>query len=96
MFDINKVNIEDFETLMKVFTSGIASYDYVLYDPPSEDKPTLVDITIRANERTCYYTTALNKLSLATLDIKFLDFYRQLNIPDPEIEYKKRKYYLYS
>ena len=28
MFDINKVNIEDFETLLKVFTSGIASYDY--------------------------------------------------------------------
>lgn len=30
MFDINKVNIEDFETLLKVFTSGICTYDYEL------------------------------------------------------------------
>lgn len=96
MFDINKVNIEDFETLMKVFTSGIASYDYVLLSPPSEGKPAVVGITIRANERKCFYVTTLNKASLAQLDNMFLGFYRYLNIPDPEIEYKKRRYYLYS
>lgn len=79
MFDINKVNMNDFETLMKVFTSGIASYDYVLLSPPSEDRPAVVD-----------------KASLAQLENKFLGFYRLLNIPDPEIEYKKRRYYLYS
>lgn len=101
MFDINKVNIEDFETLMKVFTSGIASYNYVLLSPPSEGKPAVVDITISANdiyanERKCLYVTVLDKASLAQLDNKFLGFYRLLNIPDPEIEYKKRRYYLYS
>lgn len=96
MFDINKVNIDDFETLMKVFTSGIASYDYVLLSPPSEGKPAFVDITICANERKCLYPTALDKASLAQLENMFLGFYRHLNIPDPEIEYKKRRYYLYS
>lgn len=96
MFDINKVNISDFETLLKVFTSGIGSYDYVLLSPPSEDRPAVVDITICGNERKCLYVTVLDKASLAQLENKFLDFYRLLNIPDPEIEYKKRRYYLYS
>lgn len=96
MFDINKVNIEDFETLMKVFTSGIGSYSYVLLSPPHDDKPAVVDITICANERKCLYVTTLSKDSLAILDNMFLGFYRYLNIPDPEIEYKKRRYYLYS
>lgn len=96
MFDNNKVKIEDFETLMKVFTSGIASYNYVLLSPPSEGKPAVVDITISANERKCLYVTVLDKASLAQLENMFLGFYRYLNIPDPEIEYKKRRYYLYS
>lgn len=96
MFNINKVNIEDFETLMKVFTSGIASYDYVLLSPPSEGKPAVVDITIRANERECLYVTTLSKASLDSLENMFPNFYSSLNIPDPEIEYKKRRYYLYS
>lgn len=96
MFDINKVKIEDFETLMKVFTSGIASYNYVLLSPPSEGKPAVVDITISANERKCLYVTTLSKDSLAKMDSMFLGFYRYLNILDPEIEYKKRRYYLYS
>lgn len=96
MFNINKVNIEDFETLMKVFTSGIASYDYVLLSPPSEGKPAVVNITIRANERECLYVTTLSKASLASLENMFPNFYSSLNIPDPEIEYKKRRYYLYS
>ena len=30
MFDINKVNKKDLETLLEVMTSGIASYDYEL------------------------------------------------------------------
>lgn len=96
MFNINKVNIEDFETLMKVFTSGIASYGYVLLSPPSEGKPAVVGITIRANERKCLYVTTLSKASLASLENMFPNFYSSLNIPDPEIEYKKRRYYLYS
>jgi hypothetical protein len=96
MFDINKVSINDLETLLKVMTSGIATYDYILLSPPSEGKPAVVDITIRANERTCVYVTVLGKASLAQLENKFLGFYRLLNIPDPEIEYKKRRYYLYS
>lgn len=101
MFDINKVNKKDLETLLEVMTSGIASYDYVLLSPPSEGKPAVVDITIHtndiyANERKCIYVTVLNKASLAQLENKFLDFYRLLKIPDPEIEYKKRRYYLYK
>lgn len=96
MFDINKVNKKDFKTLLEVMTSGIATYDYVLLSPPGEDRPAVVDITIRTNERKCLYVTVLDKASLAQLENKFLDFYRLLNIPDPEIEYKKRRYYLYS
>lgn len=30
MFDINKVNKKDLETLLEVMTSGIARYDYEL------------------------------------------------------------------
>lgn len=61
----------------------------------------MVDITIHtndiyANERKCIYVTVLNKASLAQLENKFLDFYMLLKIPDPEIEYKKCRYYLYS
>lgn len=96
MFDINKVNMNDLETLLKVMTSGIASYNYVLLSPPSEGRPAVVNITISANERKCLYVTVLGKASLAQLENKFLGFYRLLNIPDPEIEYKKRRYYLYS
>lgn len=95
MFDINKVSINDLETLLKVMTSGIATYDYILLSPPSEGKPAVVDITIRANERTCVYVTVLGKASLAQLENKFLGFYRLLNIPNAEEEYKKRKLFLH-
>lgn len=46
MFDINKVNMNDLETLLKVMTSGIATYDVVLRDFPGKDKTPLVDIYI--------------------------------------------------
>lgn len=96
MFDINKVNMNDLETLLKVMTSGIATYELVLRDFPGEDKTPLVDIYIRANGHTCVYTMLLDKASLASLENMFHNFYSSLNIPDPEIEYKKRRYYLYS
>lgn len=96
MFDINKVKMNDLETLLKVMTSGIASYNYVLLSPPSEGRPAVVNITISANERKCLYVTTLSKASLASLENMFPNFYSSLNIPDPEIEYKKRRYYLYS
>lgn len=96
MFDINKVNMNDLETLLKVMTSGIASYELVLRDFPGEDKTPLVDIYIRANGRTCVYMMLLHKDSLAGLENMFPNFYSSLNIPNPEIEYKKRRYYLYS
>lgn len=96
MFDINKVNMNDLETLLKVMTSGIATYELVLRDFPGEGKTPLVDIFIRANRRTCVYSMLLDKASLASLENMFPNFYSSLNIPDPEIEYKKRRYYLYS
>ncbi len=96
MFDINKVNMNDLETLLKVMTAGIATYDVVLRDFPGEGKTPLVDIFIRANGHTCVYTMLLYKDSLAGLENMFPNFYSSLNIPDPEIEYKKRRYYLYS
>lgn len=96
MFDINKVNMNDLETLLKVMTSGIATYELVLRDFPGEGKTPLVDIFIRANGHTCVYSMLLDKASLAALENMFPNFYSSLNIPDPEIEYKKRRYYLYS
>lgn len=96
MFNINNVNINDLETLLKVMTSGIATYDVILRDFPGEGKTPLVDIFIRANRRTCVYSMLLDKASLAGLENMFPNFYSSLNIPDPEIEYKKRRYYLYS
>ena len=96
MFDINKVNMNDLETLLKVMTSGIATYDVVLRDFPGKDKTPLVDIYIHANNHTCVYMMILDKASLASLENMFPNFYSSLNIPDPEIEYKKRRYYLYS
>lgn len=96
MFDINKVSINDLETLLKVMTSGIATYELVLRDFPGEGKTPTVDIFIRANRRTCVYSMLLDKASLASLENMFPNFYSSLNIPDPEIEYKKRRYYLYS
>lgn len=96
MFDINKVNMNDLETLLKVMTSGIATYELVLRDFPGKDKTPLVDIYIHANGHTCVYSMLLDKASLAALESMFPNFYSSLNISDPEIEYKKRRYYLYS
>lgn len=94
MFDINKVNIEDFETLLKVFTSGICTYDYELQW--RQDAAPFVVVTISKEDRKYIYNSILDKAFLCRLESMFLDIYKCLLVPDPEIEYKKRRYYLYS
>ena len=73
MFDIYKVSINDLETLLKVMTSGIATYDIVLRDFPGKDKTPLVDIYVHANNRTCAYMMILDKASLASLESMFIN-----------------------
>lgn len=94
MFDINKVNIEDFETLLKVFTSGICTYDYELQW--RQDAAPFVVVTISKEDRKYIYNSILDKAFLCRFESMFLDIYKCLPVPDPEIEYKKRRYYLYS
>lgn len=94
MFDINKVNIEDFETLLKVFTSGIASYDYEFNW--AQDGVPFVIVTISREDHKYRYHSELDKAFLCRLESMFLVIYKCLLVPDPEIEYKKRRYYLYS
>lgn len=94
MFDINKVNIEDFETLMKVFTSGIASYDYELTHGKNEMQ--FVSVTISRGERKYRHNSEFDKAFLCRLETMFCEIYKCLMVPNPEIEYKKRRYYLYS
>lgn len=94
MFDINKVNIDDFETLMKVFTSGIASYDYEFTYRINEMQ--FLTVTISRGERKYRYNSEFDKAFLCRLKTMFYEIYKCLLVPDPEIEYKKRRYYLYS
>lgn len=94
MFDINKVNIDDFETLMKVFTSGIASYDYESTYRINEMQ--FLTVTISRGERKYRYNSEFDKEFLCRLETMFYEIYKCLLVPDPEIEYKKRRYYLYS
>lgn len=94
MFDINKVNIEDFETLMKVFTYGIASYDYELTHGKNEMQ--FVSVTISRGDRKYRHNSKFDKAFLCGLETMFYEIYKCLMVPDPEIEYKKRRYYLYS
>ena len=94
MFDINKVNMNDLETLLKVFTSGICAYDYEL--EWRQDEAPFVVVTISKGERSYRYNSELDKAFLARFENMFFEIYKHLLIPDPEIEYKKRRYYLYS
>ena len=94
MFDINKVNIEDFETLLKVFTSGIASYDYE-FDWAQDRVPFVIVIISRGDHKYRYHSE-LDKAFLCRLESMFFDIYKCLLVPDPENEYKKRRRYLYS
>ena len=94
MFDINKVNIEDFETLLKVFTSGICTYDYELIW--RQDRVPFVTVTISRGDRKYRYSSELDKAFLARFESMFYEIYKHLLVPDPEIEHKKRRYYLYS
>lgn len=94
MFDINKVNMNDLETLLKVMTSGIASYDYELI--PGKNEMQFVSVTISRGERKYRHTSELDKAFLARFESMFYEIYKCLSVPDPEIEYKKRRYYLYS
>lgn len=94
MFDINKVNIEDFEILMKVFTSGILTYDYEFTHRINEMQ--FVTVTISRGERKYRYNSEFDKAFLCRLENMFSEIYKCLMVPDPEIEYKKRRYYLYS
>lgn len=94
MFDINKVNIEDFETLMKVFTSGICTYDYEFQW--AQDGVLFVIVTIFGEDHKYRYHSELDKAFLYRLESMFFDIYKCLLVPDPEIEYKKRRDYLHS
>lgn len=94
MFDINKINIKDFETLLEVMTSGIATYDYKLTHRKNEMQ--FVSVTISRGERKYRYNSGLDKAFLARFESMFYEIYKCLLVPDPEIEYKKRRYYLYS